>query len=363
MSKTLKFIHCSDLHLSFAERDYSLAVLAEVFELARREGAHALLVAGDLFDSYPDAEKLRAEFRNLRKKYSGEVVYIPGNHEELQMGKGQDFGRLDLGEIRFVNRPPSELIRIEFGGEGVEILAIPHQNDYSSLQGLKLPEKRGLRIALAHASVPELIEYAGPSEEENAAGSILSGTFSSHNFDYVALGHIHGAREIRDGETLLRYAGSARVWRRGEAGPRGATLVTWNGRIGAEHRELLSAGCYRQVAVPVTFEGGEGVTEAASREWGVNDFVELALSGVVEDERSLVALEEDLRKRYSHRLRRLDITRREIGVLGGISSEPLVRKFLELWEAQRPQSDSEREVWLRAREIALGAVSERLKRR
>jgi DNA repair exonuclease SbcCD nuclease subunit len=55
--KTL--IHCADLHLAADEQDYSFKVLAELLQLTKKKAADFLLFAGDVFNSYQDADRLR----------------------------------------------------------------------------------------------------------------------------------------------------------------------------------------------------------------------------------------------------------------------------------------------------------------
>ena len=78
-----QIIHCADLHLSMTDREYGLAVLDEILDLAR--GADALIMAGDLFDSFQDLESLRADFRKRMGTLPGHCkpIVIAGNHERL----------------------------------------------------------------------------------------------------------------------------------------------------------------------------------------------------------------------------------------------------------------------------------------
>src|SRR3954471_17608578 len=94
-----RILHAADLHLSDAEREYGLAVFAELIETARRERVDYLLFCGDLFNSFADAEKLRGDFRRILGSPPFEFLYLPGNHEELHRGGsgGGGLERLDLG--------------------------------------------------------------------------------------------------------------------------------------------------------------------------------------------------------------------------------------------------------------------------
>ncbi len=100
----MKLIHCADLHISKSEREYSLNVFKEILEIANREHADFLLICGDLFDSYNDAEALRIEVREYLSILHAEckVYFAPGNHEELQK-KNRDIKVLPI--IKTKNKP------------------------------------------------------------------------------------------------------------------------------------------------------------------------------------------------------------------------------------------------------------------
>jgi len=124
----IRVLHCADLHLSAdpADRDYSLAVLDEIAGLAKKRGAAYLLFAGDTFNTFGDAETLRAEFRDRMEPLRGtcEVFLLAGNHEDLGRSK-RKLANFDLGLapencIEF-DGAPFRLIR----RGGVEIQLIP----------------------------------------------------------------------------------------------------------------------------------------------------------------------------------------------------------------------------------------------
>ena len=57
-----KIIHAADLHIEEGEeKAYCYSVLDEIIALALSEKARALVLAGDLFDSFGDFEALRSE--------------------------------------------------------------------------------------------------------------------------------------------------------------------------------------------------------------------------------------------------------------------------------------------------------------
>jgi DNA repair exonuclease SbcCD nuclease subunit len=370
----IRILHAADLHLSEAERDYGLAVFADLLEAAGRERADYLVFCGDLFNTFSDAGALKADFRRLLGSRPFEFLYLPGNHEDLQRGQGE-LERLDLGTATVLHARPFDLIRRERGGTAVEFLAVPHQLEYAGYGNWPVPPKRApWRIALAHGVVAGM-SYRGPDEE--AGGAALDpDLFLRFRADYAALGHIHGRRSLAVGPLRIAYPGSSRVWRRNESGPRGAFLLELPeggpaaGTCLPEPRfvPLPAAGEFRHYALPLSLEGAPPDLEPLAKGWGAADFIELEFTGLVEDERSVAQLADRIRERFGSRVRCLNIDREGVSALPGIASQPIVRRFLEAWGARMPVpgdgngSAADHAVWIRARELALNALKAGLER-
>src|SRR5210317_291349 len=97
----ITIIHCADLHLENGEdREYSLSVLEEILMIAENKKADYLLICGDLFNSFDDAEALRNEFRSYLSilPESCKTLFLPGNHDELRKGN-RSLSSLDFGKI------------------------------------------------------------------------------------------------------------------------------------------------------------------------------------------------------------------------------------------------------------------------
>ncbi len=367
----IRILHSADLHLALGDRSYGLAVLDELCGIAARERVDLWLLAGDTFDSYADLEGLRAAFRErmLRVAERATVLMIPGNHEVLGAG-APSLGRLDTG-VPFRLARPFELMELP----GLEILVVPWGADLSDYLSWTVPEKKTpLRLALAHGTVAGF-GLSGP--DDDADGSAIDpGLFGQLRIDYAALGHIHAGRLLRAGgagagggtagAAVLAYPGSARVWRRGEEGPRRALLLEADPAApGIRHRwiELESAGRFRVHEQPLGLDGACPDLGGSAAGWGPNDWVEVRLSGLVEDEGMVAGLERSLRAAYAPRVRKLDVARDEILVLGGIASQPIARKFLQLWAARRPADEASAQAWLAARDIGLRRIKALLEAR
>ncbi len=358
----IRILHCADLHLTGngPDRDYSLSVLDEILLLAGRHSADYLLLCGDTFNTFGDAELLRAEFRGKMSELSGscEVLLLAGNHEDLGR-KGRKLAGFDLGiqpenVIEHAGTPFSLIRR-----DGIEFLALPHRAHYGDYTEWSVPEKRErYRVALAHGIVAGMA-YTGEDEESDERAAVMDADiFQRYEVDYAALGHIHSARREKSGSVEILYPGSARVWRKNEAGPRKAALVELDEGIGITPLELKSAGQFRSLDVFIDFEGRPADLPPESREWGAADYAALRFSGLVENEGIALQSIKNLVENLEKRLRRIECDY-NLSVLEGVSLHPMAKKFLELWESKKPSgTGDEYEVWMRAREMGLMKIKE-----
>jgi DNA repair exonuclease SbcCD nuclease subunit len=374
----MTLLHAADLHLRAegAERDYGFAVLDEIIETARQEQARLLLFAGDLFDSYDDAEGLRAVVaEKLEALPQDTAVYLlPGNHEVLRAGNRR-FDRLEFGRMAVAGETPFSLTRV---GD-IELLFVPHQGGYGGYTEWEVPAKTvRRRVVVAHATVAGLF-YDDSGEE---GSSFLDADLLNHlDPDYVALGHIHAGRSFPLGEGAgtpaggaappgsagggagpaeAVYPGSARVWRRGESAPRSVILVNLDdGGVEWRRHTLSSAGQYRSVAVAVEPTGTIG-TDLDAIPLDAPDYVACSVVGVLEDDATLRRVAEEVRRALAARVRVAEVTTDEAILIDGASEEPIVRRFLEVWRRRGeslPADDAEaRRLWYRARELGLRTV-------
>jgi DNA repair exonuclease SbcCD nuclease subunit len=358
----IKLIHCADIHLKAEEKSYGLGVLREIVDAANREKSHFLLVCGDLFDSFADAEALRRDVAQIATSCACEILFIPGNHEEL--GKTGELTQFDLGKIKTVAETPFKLITREAGGEAVEFLAVPHQPDYSRWRDWKIPAPAApYRVALVHATV-ENMAYTGPDNKDIEVGGALLGSefFSRNCVTYGALGHIHGSRRQQEGNAVIAYPGSATVWRTGEAGPRKAVLVEISkGSVSSHEIELKAAGRYRRHAVPLALDAALPDFAKESAQYGGNDLIEFVLSGIIENESLVHDIDVSLQEFAACRGRRPIIDKDGVGVFPGLAKQPLAAGFLKIWQAGPPQDGTVKpEAWSRVRELALEAIRARM---
>ncbi len=311
------------------------------------------MLAGDVFDSFDAAERLRGAFRSrIDRLHKGcRVLFLPGNHDEHRQGNRR-LSALDLGSVTLLDRRPYSLVRFE--ADGIEVVAIPEQHDYENYVSWGVPAKAAsIRIVLAHGIVPGMA-YTGPIVEEDAdAGStflIYSRLVHDLRADYVALGHLHGHRQSVEHGMILSYPGSMRVCRRGESGERGVCRITISLKgLTSEFVPLRVAGQYRSFEVPIDLSGTIDIASLHPEIWSHNDWVSIQATGVVEDENAMPLSVSALLQRYTSMVRRFEVGTEGCEAMPGIASQPLAKRFLEVWEAAEPEKLTERPAWLRAR--------------
>ena len=135
-------------------------MLDELVDLCLEVQAQALLLAGDVFDSFDAAEALREPFRSRVERLAARcrVLFLPGNHDEQRRGSRR-LAALDLGPVTLLDRRPFSLVR--FPEEGVEVVGVPERPDYDDFRSWGVPDKAApVRIVLAHGIVPGMA-YTG----------------------------------------------------------------------------------------------------------------------------------------------------------------------------------------------------------
>ncbi len=227
----MKFLHLSDLHLGKRVIEFSMLedqkyILNEIIKIADSQKTDAVLIAGDVYDKgIPplEAVSLFDDFLNRLVERNLPVLIISGNHDSperisfgsnLMKKSGVYFSSVyngniekiilndDIGPVNFYLLPylkPS-YVRQCFAEEKIDSF-----NDAVKMALSKVDVDKSQRnVLLAHqfvtgASTCESEElYVGGSE--NIDASLFD------DFDYVALGHLHGPQKII--KENVRYCGS-----------------------------------------------------------------------------------------------------------------------------------------------------------
>lgn len=224
---TLTVCHLSDVHLGYRrynrltkaglnqrEVDVNLAFQEAITRIIALK-PDVVVIAGDLFHSVrPSNSVITFCFRQLRRlarESSAEVVIVGGNHEAP---KRADTGSVlqILSEIERVHVADAAKEVFVFPEKGVAITCLPHAS-LSNIGNLSLraDDRYAHNILAVHAQVNEgwVSEFGGVEVDLK--------TLCPHEWDYIALGHVHLHRAV--GRQAV-YSGalehtSANIW--GEA--------------------------------------------------------------------------------------------------------------------------------------------------
>ncbi|MBY0095244.1 metallophosphoesterase family protein [Mesobacillus maritimus] len=233
--KTVKFLHCADLHLDSPMsglkylpeeifqrlQNSTFKALTNITDIAISTDVDFVLISGDIFDGEDRSLRAQARFRKemVRLNQNGIQAYIiHGNHDHL------------AGTWTKMNWPENVHV---FGAEVEVKRFIKHDGTTAHLYGFSYPkrhvterwvEKYGKKtgadfhIGLLHGHVE------GVSEHGMYAPFTLPELLQKQ-FDYWALGHIH-KREVLASEPPVIYPGNPQGRNRKENGLKGCYLVS-----------------------------------------------------------------------------------------------------------------------------------------
>ena len=227
----MKLIHLSDLHLGKRVNEISMLedqeyILAAILRIIDDEKPHAVLIAGDVYDkSVPSAEAVTLfdSFLCSLAERSCPVLIISGNHdspERLSFG-----GRLmesagihispvyngtvepislcdEYGPVRFWLLPFIKPIHVRrfFPERDIE-----SYTDACRVAVEEMPiDKSERNVLLTHQFVTGALTCESEEIIVGGTDNVDASVFA--DFDYVALGHIHGPQNI--GSCRIRYCGT-----------------------------------------------------------------------------------------------------------------------------------------------------------
>ena len=227
----MKLIHLSDLHIGKRVNEVSMIpeqkhILAEILEIIRDEQADAVLIAGDVYDkTVPSAEAVTL-FDEFLCRLAAERIptfIISGNHDSperlafgnrLLAGSGIHISPVYDGQVTPItlsdDHGPVQFWLLPF-------VKPAHVKRYYPEAGIE-SYTDAIRVAMEHMELDKtqrnvLVTHqfvmgasTCESEEISVGGSDNVDASVLADFDYVALGHIHGPQNI--GSNRIRYCGT-----------------------------------------------------------------------------------------------------------------------------------------------------------
>ena len=226
----MKFIHISDLHLGKRFNEQSLIdeqkyILNKITEIIDTEKLEGVIIAGDVYDkSVPSAEAVMLfdEFLNSLAKRDLQVFVISGNHdsaERMSFGaKLMDRSGIHISQVYNGTLPKYEL-NDKHGDVCVYLLPFVKPATVRPFFDYEIKTYTdAIRAAISKADLDtdkrnilvthQFVTGASRSESEEISVGGTDNVDASvfEDFDYVALGHIHGPQNC--GSEKIRYCGT-----------------------------------------------------------------------------------------------------------------------------------------------------------
>lgn len=227
----MKFIHISDLHIGKRVNEFSMIedqiyILRQMLEKIEKEQPDGVLIAGDIYDkSVPSAEAVQVfdDFLVALAKQNLQVFIISGNHDSIErisfasrlmeasgvyiapIYEGvvepiileDNFGKMAVYLLPFLKpaQVRAKFSDVEIGSysEAVSVVINAMEVDTSIRN-----------VIVTHQFVTGAT--CCDSEELSVGGTDQVDVTIFDEFDYVALGHIHGPQTV--GRETVRYSGT-----------------------------------------------------------------------------------------------------------------------------------------------------------
>ncbi len=332
----MKFVHLSDLHIGKVLHGYSLKedqeyILHQIVEHIGQIQPDAVVIAGDIYDkSAPSGEAVTifSDFLTELAEITPavEVLLVAGNHDSME--------RLDYASsllkklhLHFACYPPKKeedhLEKITFTDEWGEVAfyLLPflkpgyvrplfpegaitgYQSAAEAVLAREEIDFTGRNVLVSHqfythgGEKPETCDSESPSLNIGGLDNIDISAISQ--FDYVALGHIHGRQKI--GADHIRYCGTPLKYSVSEERhKKSMTVVTLEGKDTAPRIEEVPLVPLREL------RREKGLLEDILAKGPSQDYISVTLTDETDPYRPL----ERLKEQFPHLLElQLDNTR------------------------------------------------------
>ena len=360
----MKFIHLSDLHIGKRVNEFSMIedqifILNQILDIIDRVKPDAVIIAGDIYDKTMPSEEavhLLNDFicsladRNLR------TYIISGNHDSAE--------RLSFGS-KLMNRS-GIFICPAYSGNVVKHV---HEDEYGQVNIYMLPFIKPAHVR-SFFFVAEITNYTdavktaidsmeidiknrnilithqfvtgakrSESEEISVGGSDNVDSSVLSDFDYVALGHIHGPQQIE--RKTIRYCGTPLKYSFSEVSHvKSVTIVTLNekGNVTIETEPLVPMrdmriirGTYNEITHRANYENTN-----------TEDYIQIVLT----DEEDVPDAIGRLRVIYPNIMQlkydnKRTKTNQHLGPVENIEERKPIELFAEFYEKQNNQAMTE----------------------
>jgi DNA repair exonuclease SbcCD nuclease subunit len=213
MRRPLRLAHCSDIHLDSdyfggdwnrSRRDRDRAQFDELLTAIDAQRPDLMLLAGDLFDhNRASVETIEWACERLAA-LPFPVVMIPGNHDCLAGNAIYHRHDFAAAGLHLLLDPDGETVVLDALGAAVwgRGLVDHHPGHRPLADPPGRPVTDIWYLGLAHGV------HVPPAGESRNSSPIHAHEIESADFDYLALGHIHCARDVSAGATTAWYSGA-----------------------------------------------------------------------------------------------------------------------------------------------------------
>jgi len=235
--KTVRFVHCADLHIDspfkrISAIDNTMGELlyqstyqsfSNIIDLALAEQVDCVLISGDVYDSSNRSLRAQLRFRNGLARLSDKGIptyVVHGNHDPLNSWSS----KLDWPSNVFIF--PGDAVAcvplVKDGEIVAEICGISFsKRDVFDNLALRFPKERKTipRIGLLHTNV-------GTNARHESYAPCTVSDLCACAIDYWALGHIHAYSILNRSNPAIVYSGCSQGTHPGEIDEKGCCLVT-----------------------------------------------------------------------------------------------------------------------------------------
>ena len=228
---TMKFIHISDLHLGKRVNEFSMIedqkyILKEIITIVKEQNPDGILIAGDVYDRSVPAEeamKLWDDFLIRLAENRVPVFAISGNHDSairfsdhsaLVDAAGIHLSPVYDGEARCFRMNDKygavNIYMLPFVKPAIVKNIFPEEeiSDYTDACRVAIEQmhvdRKERNILIAHQFVTGAERCESEEIVVGGLDNVSADVFD--DFDYVALGHIHGKQSVK--RETIRYCGT-----------------------------------------------------------------------------------------------------------------------------------------------------------
>ena len=234
----VRLLHTADCHIGnfILDGDRERDAFEALIEAALVIQPDVLVVAGDLFDHGRVTDEVIEWTLAQLSRVDCPVVVLPGNHDYDVLMRIVDGTHLTgYPGITIITDHDGELVHLPEAGLTLWGRALEeHTPDHRPLHGLPERPDDGWCVALGHGL------FVDPLNSGGRGSPIFPADVAAVGWDYVALGHVHMHRIIRDlPEPPVVYSGATTM---AHGGQPGAVLVEFHPANGVSFESISLAG-------------------------------------------------------------------------------------------------------------------------